>query len=46
MRRRNIIKTIAGNCQRKATIGATSLVYQAIFGEKPKRGRKKKDREG
>ena len=46
MRKRSVIKTIAGNCQRKATVGATSLVYQAIFGEKPKRGRKKKNGEG
>lgn len=44
-RRRSIIKTIAGNYQRKATIGATSLVYEMLWGEKPKRGRRKKREE-
>lgn len=41
-RKSSILKTMAGNAQRKATIGKTTAVYMALWGEKPKRGRPKK----
>lgn len=42
MRKRSILGTMAGNAQRKATNAGTKLVYKTLFGEEPKR-RKKKD---
>lgn len=41
MRKTGILKTMAKNYKRKATIGATTALYQVMWGEKPKRGRKK-----
>lgn len=41
MRRTGILKTMAKNYKRKATVSATTALYQAMWGEKPKRGRKK-----
>lgn len=42
MRKRNALKTIAGNYQRKATNTAITATHELLFGEKPKRGRPKK----
>lgn len=36
------LKRAASNAQRKATIGKTTAVYMALWGEKPQRGRPKK----
>lgn len=44
MRKRSIIKTIAGNVKRKATNAAITTAYIAMWGEKPKKGRKKKSK--
>lgn len=40
-----ILGSIAKNQRRKATIGATSALYQVMWGEKPKRGRPKKKKD-
>lgn len=39
MRKRSVLKTIAGNYKRKATNAAISATHELLFGEKPKRGR-------
>ena len=36
------LKAVAKNYQQKATYSATSGLYTLMWGEKPKRGRKKK----
>lgn len=41
MRKTGILRTMAKNYKRKATVEATTALYQAIWGEKPKRGKKK-----
>ncbi len=37
-----ILGSMAKRAKRNATIGATTFVYQGLYGEKPKRGKKKK----
>lgn len=41
-RKRSVLKTIAGNYQRKATNAAITATHILLFGEKPKRGRPRK----
>lgn len=36
------LKRLKANYKRKATIGATTCIYMALFGEKPTRARTKK----
>ena len=38
-----ILGSMAKSRRQKATNKGTSLIYEAIWGEKPKRSRKKKD---
>lgn len=38
-----VLGSLAKESQRKATIKATTAIYEFMWNEKPKRGRKKKD---
>lgn len=38
-----VLGSLAKKSQRKATIKATTAIYEFMWNEKPKRGRKKKD---
>lgn len=45
MRKSSLLGRLAKNAQRNVTMNATSALYQIVWGEKPKRGgRKKKDK--
>ena len=37
-----ILGSLAKKTKQKATVGATTAIYTAMWGEKPKRGRPKK----
>lgn len=37
------LKRAASNAQRKTTIGKTTAIYELMWGEKPQRGRPKKN---
>lgn len=41
MRKRTILGTMAANSKRKATYNATKAVHELLWGEKPKKGKKK-----
>lgn len=41
MRKRTILGTMAANSKRKATREATKAVYELMWGEKPKKSKKK-----
>ena len=44
MRKSSLLGRLAKNAKRNATMGATTALYELMWGEKPKRGRKKKDK--
>jgi hypothetical protein len=44
MRKSSLLGRLAKNAKRNATMSATTALYELMWGEKPKRGRKKKDK--
>ena len=44
MRKSSLLGRLAKNAKRNATMNATTALYELMWGEKPKRGRKKKDK--